>query len=327
MTAGEVVERREELASGLRRQLGTVWPETDHKRHPGALALFVGDEDMTTAEQPSWPLARRGAADMFAPVVFGTDPRGRAVTVTLMFASVIIGSIPEDGQDIPAASAAAHLRARRAGRDARYSTSRAPATSSRSPRSAHAYRAGEEPEDIEYLVADLRKLRTEMRRRTSVIRDDLDERRCPENKVTPELAADPRLGLHPIVVALDECQVAFEHEDYGKELESHLHRPDQARPRARHHADARHPAARRQVDTDRHQRQRRAPDVPQGDGPGRERHGPRHVDVQERHPGHDVRPRGQGRVLLRWRGAQPGHHARATGSTCPRLRPSPPAPG
>jgi S-DNA-T family DNA segregation ATPase FtsK/SpoIIIE len=28
------------------------------------------------------------------------------------------------------------------------------------------------------------------------------------------------LGLHPIVVALDECQVAFEHEKYGAELES-----------------------------------------------------------------------------------------------------------
>ena len=35
VTAGEVSERRENLASGLRRQLGSVWPETIHKRHPG----------------------------------------------------------------------------------------------------------------------------------------------------------------------------------------------------------------------------------------------------------------------------------------------------
>ena len=62
---------------------------------------------------------------------------------------------------------------------------------------AHRYRAGDDPEDIEYLLADLRGMRTEMRRRTKVIRN-MDETRCPENKVTPELANDPRLGLHPI---------------------------------------------------------------------------------------------------------------------------------
>ena len=33
------------------------------------------------------------------------------------------------------------------------------------------------------------------------------------------MAADKRLGLHPIVIALDECQVAFEHKTYGGELE------------------------------------------------------------------------------------------------------------
>ena len=52
-----------------------------------------------------------------------------------------------------------------------------------------------------------------MRRRTQVIRDIAEKHpeRCPENKVTPELATDKRLGLHPIAIALDECQVAFEH--------------------------------------------------------------------------------------------------------------------
>lgn len=63
----------------------------------------------------------------------------------------------------------------------------------------------------------MRALQREMRRRTKVIRD-LDERRCPENKVTPELAADRRLGLHPIAIAWDECQIPFEHPEHGKEL-------------------------------------------------------------------------------------------------------------
>ena len=99
------------------------------------------------------------------------------------------------------------------------------------------------------MVADFRALRTEMRRRTKVIRDIADKQpaRCPENKVTPELASDQRLGLHPIAAAIDECQVAFEHPVYGGGDGSDLHRPGQARPGARHADHPRHAAARRQV--------------------------------------------------------------------------------
>jgi S-DNA-T family DNA segregation ATPase FtsK/SpoIIIE len=74
---------------------------------------------------------------------------------------------------------------------------------------AHRYWAGDDPDDIEYLLADYRWLRNEIRRRPKVIRDIADKHPelCPENKVTPELAADKRPGLHPIAVAVDECQV------------------------------------------------------------------------------------------------------------------------
>jgi S-DNA-T family DNA segregation ATPase FtsK/SpoIIIE len=219
VTAGQVSEKRENLASGLRRPLGCVWPETDHKRHPGALNLFAADEDMTTAEQPPWPLARRGAADMFAPVPFGTDPRGRVVTITLMFVSIIIGSIPRMGKTfllrLLLLICALDVRSELHVYDLKGTGDLAPLRPV-----AHRYRAGDEPEDIEYLVADFRKLRTEMRRRTKVIRTLADERPdlCPENKVTPDLASDKRYGLHPIAVAVDECQVAFEHPAYGAEL-------------------------------------------------------------------------------------------------------------
>jgi S-DNA-T family DNA segregation ATPase FtsK/SpoIIIE len=219
VTAGQVSEKRENLASGLRRPLGCVWPETDHKRHPGALNLFVADEDMTTAEQPAWPLARRGAADMFKPEPFGTDPRGRVVTITLMFVSIIIGSIPRMGKTfllrLLLLICALDVRSELHVYDLKGTGDLAPLRPV-----AHRYRAGDEPEDIEYLVADFRKLRTEMRRRTRVIRTLADERPdlCPENKVTPDLASDRRYGLHPIVIAVDECQVMFEHPVYGAEL-------------------------------------------------------------------------------------------------------------
>lgn len=61
-----------------------------------------------------------------------------------------------------------------------------------------------------------------MRRRTKVIRELAEKHSelVPENKVTPELASDPRRRLHPIVIAVDEVHVAIEHPEYGKELES-----------------------------------------------------------------------------------------------------------
>ncbi|TFE37253.1 cell division protein FtsK, partial [Streptomyces sp. ICN441] len=62
-------------------------------------------------------------------------------------------------------------------------------------------------------------LKEELRRRAKVIKS-LPRSRCPESKVTPELAGDKSLGLHPIVVGFDECQVAFEHEEHGKEIEA-----------------------------------------------------------------------------------------------------------
>jgi S-DNA-T family DNA segregation ATPase FtsK/SpoIIIE len=221
VTAGEVSERRERLASGLRRPLGCVWPETMHKRHPGALNLYVADEDMTEADRTPWPLAKRGTADLFKPTVFATDPRGRQVTVTLMFASVIIGSVPRMGKTfllrllllIDALDVRTEIHAY----DLKGTGDLAPLRPV-----AHRYRAGEEPEDMDYLMADLRALRTEMRRRTKVIRElgEAGDPRCPESKVTPELAADKRLGLHPITIDIDECQVLFEHPVYGGEAET-----------------------------------------------------------------------------------------------------------
>jgi DNA segregation ATPase FtsK/SpoIIIE, S-DNA-T family len=221
VTAGEISERRERLASGLRRPLGCVWPETMHKRHPGALNLYVADEDMTEADRTPWQLARRGAADMFKPTVFATDPRGRVASITLMFASIIIGSIPRMGKTfllrLLLLICALDVRSEIHAYDLKGTGDLAPLRPV-----AHRYRAGEEPEDLDYLMADLRELRTEMRRRTKVIRE-LGEKhpdRCPENKVTPELADDKRLGLHPVVIAVDECQVLFEHPVYGGEAET-----------------------------------------------------------------------------------------------------------
>lgn len=217
VTPGQIMEKRAELASGLRRPLGCVWPGPDRDQHAGRLVLWVGDQDLARARQPGWPLAKTGRTSLFEPVPFGTDQRGRTVSVTLMFTSMVVGSVPRMGKTFSvrllllAAAldpiAELHLFELKGSGD----------FSALEP-VAHAYRAGDDLDDIEYIVADMRKLSEELRRRMKVIRS-LPKDLCPESKITPELAGKRVLGLHPIVVAFDECQRGFEHATHGKELE------------------------------------------------------------------------------------------------------------
>ncbi|SDP87911.1 DNA segregation ATPase FtsK/SpoIIIE, S-DNA-T family [Actinopolyspora xinjiangensis] len=217
-TPGDVLERRGKLASGLRRPVGCVWPESDPSEHAGRLVLWVGDKDMRKAKQPTWPLRNGSAVDLFQPQPFGTNQRGRWVDLTLMFVSVAIGSIPRMGKTFALREllliAALDPRAELHTYDLKGTGDLDPLE-----KVTHRHGVGDEPEEIEAALTDMRGLRDELRRRARLIRDLAKKGQCPENKVTPELANKTSLGLHPIVIGVDECQVWFEHDQHGDELE------------------------------------------------------------------------------------------------------------
>ncbi len=79
VTAAMVIDRRPQLASGLRRPLGAVWPEPVTHEHAGRLELWVGRSDVSKARPPAWPLLRSGQADVFQPQPFAVDVRGRGI--------------------------------------------------------------------------------------------------------------------------------------------------------------------------------------------------------------------------------------------------------
>lgn len=218
VTPDNVMEQRSALASGLRRKVGCVWPSPDPDEHEGRLILWVGDKPMNETTKPAWPLLKSGSVDLFRPIVFGNDQRMRDVTVTLMFASVMVGSIPRMGKTfllrLLLLIAALDPRAEVWPFDLKGTGD----MGALEPVS-HRYRAGEDPEDVQYIAESLRELKAELRRRAKVIKS-LPRSICPESKVTPALASDKSLGLHPIVVGIDECQVAFEDDEYGAEIES-----------------------------------------------------------------------------------------------------------
>lgn len=218
VTVTDVIERRDKLASGLRRPLGCVWPEAVPDEHTGRLVLWVGDQDMSTAKKPTWPLLKSGSVDLFKPVAFGTDQRGRWVEITLMYIAAVIGAIPRMGKTfllrLLLLIAALDPRAEVHTYDLKGTGDLDPV----GEKVSHRHRAGDEDADIEYALADLREVREELRRRAKMIRS-LPRDICPESKVTSELANKPKLGLHPIVIGVDECQVWFEHPKHGAEFE------------------------------------------------------------------------------------------------------------
>jgi S-DNA-T family DNA segregation ATPase FtsK/SpoIIIE len=219
VTVTDVIDRREKLASGLRRPLGCVWPEAVPDEHTGRLRLWVGDQDMSKTRQVKWPLLDVKPLDLFKPQPFATDQRGRWVAQTLVYVSGIIGAVPRMGKTfllrLLLLIACMDLRA-----EIHAYGLKGTGDLSTVGRVAHRYRAGEEEDDIAYALQDLRDLRAELRRRAKVIRE-LPKDLCPESKVTSALADRRTLGLHPIVIGVDECQKWFEHPQHGAEFEEH----------------------------------------------------------------------------------------------------------
>ncbi|GGS74740.1 cell division protein FtsK [Streptomyces violaceus] len=218
VTVTDVIERRDRLASGLRRPLGCVWPEAVPDEHTGHLVLWVGDQDMSRAKQPKWPLLKSGSVDLFKPVAYGTDQRGRWVEATLMYIAGVIGAIPRMGKTfllrLLLLIAALDPRAELHTYDMKGTGDLDPVGDAVS----HRHAAGDDDDSITYCLNDFRALREELRRRTKVIRS-LPRDVCPESKVTSQLADKRSLGLHPIVIGVDECQVLFEHPEHAKEFE------------------------------------------------------------------------------------------------------------
>jgi DNA segregation ATPase FtsK/SpoIIIE, S-DNA-T family len=213
VTASEVIARREKLASALGRPLGSVWPETDSQASPARLVLWVGDHDMASMPQSSWPLANASTLDIFEPFTFGQDAQGRAVLLCLAETNMLIGALPGAGKttSLRQVLLAASLDPRS---EIWCWEFKGTGDFSAISRAATRYGSGPDDATIRSALNGLQDLRKECERRAAVIRE-MDREQCPEFKVTTQVANTP--GLHPLVVALDECQELFADKQYGKE--------------------------------------------------------------------------------------------------------------
>jgi S-DNA-T family DNA segregation ATPase FtsK/SpoIIIE len=215
VTATQVIERREQLASGLRRPLGAVWPEPVSHEHAGRLELWVGRADISKAKPPAWPWLRTGGGDVFGPLPFGTDPRGRRVDAAVIEHNWLIGSMPGQGK-----TSALRVLVSAVSLDptAELWIHELKGTGDLDPfeQVSHRFISGIHDEAIAYAAASLKLLRAEIGRRTERLKA-LDRALCLEKKVTRQIASKRALKLHPLMCAIDECQNLFAHPKYGKQ--------------------------------------------------------------------------------------------------------------
>jgi S-DNA-T family DNA segregation ATPase FtsK/SpoIIIE len=213
--AAEVIDRRGKLASGLRVPVDQCWPEPA-EGHAGRLALWVGDQPASKTRQPAWPLARTGTVDVFVPFPVATDPRLRPVKASLVARNWLVGGVPGSGK-----SAAIRLLCLAAALDPRAELHVFELKGSGDfdplEQVAAGYGSGADDDTAQSALSTLRWARRECARRADVVKAMARAGKAPDHKVTPELATAPDLGLHPVVVTIDEAQELFGHPRYGKE--------------------------------------------------------------------------------------------------------------
>lgn len=217
VTPSMIMDRREQFASALRRRVGCVWPEQAPDDHAGKLHLYIADQPLSKARQPPWPLARRGQGDLFRPLPFGYDQRSKLVTLTLIFESVLVGSMPRNGK-----TAALRVMGLAGALDPNAEIHafdlKGTGDLSALGKVAHRYACGADEGTLAACMDSLREVHGYLTARSKTI-DGFPSAICPERKVTPALSADRRNGLWPVLLMIDEVQELYESE-YAAEAEA-----------------------------------------------------------------------------------------------------------
>lgn len=221
-TAEQAIALKKQIASALKVDEFRLFMEQvrGQQGHAGLVRIWIADRDPHTREPLVSPLLKAEKFDLWRPVPFGRDERGRLVSFLLVWTSVLIGALPRIGKTnavrLLVAAVALDVYSRLLIFDGKGGADLAPAELV-----AHAFGAGADDDVAKALAAALRDLKADMRRRYKVIRS-LPRERVPKGKLTPALARDRDLDMPLVVVVIDEFQEYLENRTYGVEIEELL---------------------------------------------------------------------------------------------------------
>ena len=206
--AERIARRRADLAAGVYRLAKEVWPTTGSEA--GILDLWIADKGALEEGAGPYPLLSDGFTDVFKGLPFGKVLRGDPVRVPVTGRNTICGGMPEQGKSSAARVIAcgyalditAELRILIP--DTNFDFEVMEQRCSR-------YVMGAEDEHIERILGELEDLKDEVQRRGQLLVDH----EAPE--VTRQLAS-AGVGLHPMLVLLEEAHVAIQHKKHGKDI-------------------------------------------------------------------------------------------------------------
>jgi S-DNA-T family DNA segregation ATPase FtsK/SpoIIIE len=206
-TSKQAIKKHEEIASGLDVDPVQLFLEPD-RSSARRLAMWVADADPYAGQPNPSPLARCPKVSVWEPQRLGVEPRGRVVSLPLIFNGYVVGSIPRQGKTFTVRNLVAPAIL-----DPFCDLTVLGAKSSDwedAEQVAVSYCAGEGDDAmVAYSVAALRTLLAESQARYDAIRA-LPRAERPEGKVTPELQSK---GFRPHVIVVEECQNILGHRD------------------------------------------------------------------------------------------------------------------
>src|SRR5690606_3084554 len=179
----------------------------------GRVNFRLADTDPMTGRPVPSPLLKAESTDLWKPVPFGIDERGRTVSVSLLWTAMTVAGVPRQGKSfsgrVLACAAALDPWARMVVFDAKASPDWRMFADV-----AWRYGFGDDDEVARHLLATLDELVKEMNRRAHAI-SELPRHQAREGKLTRELARSKRANMPLITAFIDEAHEYFQHPDYG----------------------------------------------------------------------------------------------------------------
>lgn len=214
-TFADALKAKAALASGLDVSEFQVFLTRDRKSERSHF-LFVADEDPLAIPAGRTNMLDLKPRDIWRPVRFGLDERGRRVEVPLLWQSVLVGAQPRKGKTFSARLLALH-----AALDPWVKLVVADGKNSPDWRKftlvAHRIifgtTANRDGDPVQMLIDALEEIVAHIDKVNAIL-SDLPVDICPEGKLTRELARDPRFpDLRVWLLVMEEFQVYFELEE------------------------------------------------------------------------------------------------------------------
>jgi len=208
IVATQLLEKRDNLAAALRLPVDQVWPEVGPD-HPGQVDLWVGYQPSSKMGQPKWALAAESArTSVFESQPFATDARQRALTTTLFERNFLIGGQPGSGKSYGARTLLT-IAMLDPTVELKVAEFKGVGDFLDVQSLCSTYAVGVDDEAFETGADIIAWALAECERRGKRILEAKKRGEAPEGKVTPELAAKPGSGLHPVFILLDEVHELF----------------------------------------------------------------------------------------------------------------------